>query len=157
MFTFYACNDPVSWADNVSALKRVDPAVVVHGVAALLTVAITAVVRTAVVANDVSLPAIRFALQGIERAQYAVLKTIVNLAVVEWVVAVLKPLGGLNHHRFFSKFHFYFLSSANLARMCSGIGAAFFLSASIFANAGSINVLSKASGTSAPSHRCWFK
>ena len=154
MFTFYACNDPVGWADNVSALKRVDPAVVVHNVATLLTGAITAVVRTAVVANDVSLPAIRFALQGIERAQYAVLKTIVNLAVVKWVVAILKPLCGLNHHRFFSKFHFYFLSSASFARICSGMGAAFFLSASIFANAGSTNGLTKVSGISAPSHRC---
>jgi len=102
MFTFYACNDPVSWADDVTALQRINPAVVVHDVSAVLAHALTVKVWGAVIANNVALPLFLLAFLRCELAQFAVLKSVVCFAVIKWVVAILEPLSGIDDYGFFT-------------------------------------------------------
>jgi hypothetical protein len=43
VFALYACDNPVAGADNVTAFKRVDPAMQVHYLTALFTLTLTGV------------------------------------------------------------------------------------------------------------------
>ncbi|CAB3959983.1 hypothetical protein LMG7053_06089 [Achromobacter ruhlandii] len=94
-----AGDDPVSRTHDVAAFLRVDPTVHVHGVTAVLAGPLAGIVRMAVVAHDVSFPAIGPALFRREPAEFAIFQSIVRLAVVQGVIAILEPLACLNNDR----------------------------------------------------------
>src|SRR5471032_2780631 len=91
MFAGDAGDNEVARADDVAAFQCVDPAVHVHRVAAVLTGALAADTRMAVVADNLTFPAVGLALIASPGSQLAAFQCILGLGVVFRVVAILKP------------------------------------------------------------------
>jgi hypothetical protein len=92
IFTLHAGNDPVARADNVTTFQRVDPAVKVHDIAAVVAFRLSIHLWRAVVAHDLSFGQ----------------PTSAAFTEILWVIAIFEPLRGLyDHGLFFLNFMFH--------------------------------------------------
>ena len=114
VLALHSGDDPVAGADDVSALQRVDPAVVIHGFVAM--VATQFLCRCAVVSHHLAFPVVSPAMLSRNGHQTAVLETALLAGIVQRVVAVLEPLRGFNNHRLLAIFHVFSSAALMAAR-----------------------------------------
>jgi len=94
MLTFDTCDDPISWADNVTSLKRIYPAMFMHDAAAVIAIDLSVNVGNPVIAHHFTFN------------RYWIAISVINPRVsVLGVIAVLKPLGGFYDDRFLFESH----------------------------------------------------
>src|SRR5574343_466727 len=112
VLAFHAGDDPVARANDVAAFERVDPAVDMHRLAAVLARLLAENVRPTEAAHHFSFPVVRLRVLCWERADDLAGEPLPVVHIIERVVAVLEPLRGFNHHRLLAELrHDYSLFS----------------------------------------------
>jgi hypothetical protein len=97
-FTLNACDDPIAGANDVPALKRVDPSVVVHDAGAMFASVLAVKPRAPVVSDNLALT--HFSPRFSWAAE--------NFHIVVGMVAVPEPLRRVNDDWLFPELHYAF-------------------------------------------------